>query len=227
LASADELKAQAAEHALRLVRPGMVLGLGTGSTARHFIAGVGRLVSAGMPLAAVPTSAASAEQARALGIELLDELPGPIDLAVDGADEVDARLDLIKGRGGALFREKVVAAATRRFVVICDESKLVERLGVGVLPVEVSPFLWRETARRLEGLGASWELRRGSAGPFLTDNGNLVLDLALPGGIPDPPALAARIRAVVGVIEHGLFLGLASAAILAGPAGVRVMGSLD
>jgi ribose 5-phosphate isomerase A len=227
LASADELKAQAAEHALRLVRPGMVLGLGTGSTARHFIAGVGRLVAAGTPLAGVPTSAASAEQARALGIELLDELPGPIDLAVDGADEVDARLDLVKGRGGALFREKVVAAAARRFVVICEESKLVERLGVGVLPVEVSPFLWRETARRLAALGAGWQLRGGEAAPFFTDNGNLVLDLTLPGGIPDPPALAARIRAVVGVVEHGLFLGLASAAILAGPGGVRVMGSLD
>ena len=225
-APAEDLKAAAAAHAVELVRPGMLLGLGTGSTARHFIDGVGRLVADGMELAAVATSRASEEQARALGIRLLDQLERPLDLAVDGADEVDASLNLIKGRGGALFREKVVAAAARRFVVVVDSFKLVDRLGVGVLPVEVLPFLWRTTAARLAALGAAWQLRGGLQDPFLTDNGNLVLDLTLEGGIAGPEELAAELRGVVGVVEHGLFLGLATGCIAAGPEGIRELGEL-
>lgn len=205
----------------------MTLGLGTGSTARHFIEGLGALVAAGMTVRAVATSGASAEQARALGISVIDDLDGPIDLAVDGADEVDPGLNLIKGRGGALFREKVVAAAANRFVVVADESKLVEQLGVGVLPVEVLPFLWRTTARRLAELGYGWTLRGGEGRPFVTDNGNLIIDLSTPGGISEPELLGAELGGVVGVVEHGLFLGLTTACIVARASGVEVIGSLD
>ena len=134
MATEDELKRAAAERALELVRPGMLVGLGTGTTARHFIAGVGRLVADGMQVSCLATSRASETQARALGIPLVAELDRPIDLAVDGADEVDSELRLIKGRGGAFFREKLVAEASSRFVVVAEESKLVPRLGAGVLP---------------------------------------------------------------------------------------------
>lgn len=225
--AAEDLKAAAAARAVELVRPGMLLGLGTGSTARHFIAGVGALVAGGMDVAAVASSRASEEQARALGIRVLDEIDRPVDLAVDGADEVDPALNLIKGKGGALFREKVVAAAALAFVVVVDETKLVERLGAGELPVEVLPFLWRTTAARLAALGCSWTLRGGEAAPFVTDNGNLMLDLLFADGIAEPEELAAEIRAIVGVVEHGLFLGLAGACLVAGQEGVRVLGSLD
>src|SRR6266566_7917207 len=155
---ADEQKQAAAEKALELVQDGMLLGLGSGSTSRYFTEGVGRLVSEGMKVRGVPTSRATAELAAQMGIPIVTELVGPIDLAVDGADEVDPSLNLIKGRGGALFREKLVAAAAKRFVVVVDESKLVKQLGVGVLPVEVLPFLWRKTAERLIALGASLTL---------------------------------------------------------------------
>src|SRR2546422_4610992 len=150
----DELKRAAAEKALELVQDGMLVGLGSGSTARYFTEGVGRLVSEGMKVRGVPTSRATAELAALVGIPILTELVGPIDLAVDGADEVDPELNLIKGRGGALFREKLVAAAAKRFVVVVDASKAVPKLGVGVLPVEVLPFLWRSTAGGRASLGA-------------------------------------------------------------------------
>lgn len=224
---ADGLKRAAARRALELVRPGMLLGLGTGSTAWHFIEGLGSLVAQGVQVRAVATSRTSTEQARSRGIEVLDQADRPIDLAVDGADEVDPGLRLIKGRGGALFREKVVAAAARRFVVVVDETKLVDRLGAGVLPVEILPFLWRTTARAISGLGVSWDLRGGETKPFVTDNGNLILDLRIDGGIADPELLGAELSAVVGVVEHGLFLNLCTACIVARPSGVEVMGSLD
>ena len=205
-----------------MVRPGMLLGIGTGSTARHFIAGL-----AGRDVVAVATSRASADQARALGVAVTDQPDRPLDLAVDGADEVDPALSLVKGRGGALFREKLVALAARRFIVIADESKLVDRLAVGVVPVEVLGFLWRSTARRLEGLGCSWVLRGGEEAPFVTDNGNLVLDLTFPGGVRNPSALAHALKETTGVCEHGLFVNLATAVILAGPTSTRVLGDLD
>ncbi|HEX6488499.1 MAG TPA: ribose-5-phosphate isomerase RpiA [Candidatus Dormibacteraeota bacterium] len=230
MATEDELKKAAAERAVQLVRPGMVVGLGTGTTTRHFIAGVGRLVADGMQLTAVPTSRASETQARALGISLVDELDREIDLTVDGADEIDAELRLIKGRGGALFREKLVAEASQQFVVVAEESKLVDRLGAGAppvaLPVEVLPFLWRRTADRLAGLGARWVLRGAEDAPYLTDNGNVVLDCTFDGGIPDPEGLGRELKLITGVVEHGLFAGLTSAAIVAGPGGVRVLGSI-
>jgi len=222
LAERDGFKQAAAGRALELVEPGMVLGLGSGTTARFFIQGL-----RGMRVAAVATSRASAELARAAGVEVLDDPHVPIDLAVDGADEIDAELRLVKGRGGALFREKMVAMAARRFVVVADSSKLVDRLGRTYVPVEVAPFLWRRTAERLAGLGASWSLRGGEEAPYVTDNGNLVLDLRYPGGIAEPDAAAAALKAVTGVLEHGLFLGLARAAFVAGATGVQVLGSPD
>jgi len=222
LAERDGFKQAAAGRALELVERGMVLGLGSGTTARFFIQGL-----RGMRVAAVATSRASAELARAAGVEVLDDPHVPIDLAVDGADEIDAELRLVKGRGGALFREKMVAMAARRFVVVADSSKLVDRLGRTYVPVEVAPFLWRRTAERLAGLGASWSLRGGEEAPYVTDNGNLVLDLRYPGGIAEPDAAAAALKAVTGVLEHGLFLGLARAAFVAGATGVQVLGSPD
>lgn len=221
---ADELKQAAAEKALELVQDGMLLGLGTGSTARYFTEGVGRLVAGGMKIRAVPTSRATAELAASLGIPIVTELVGQIDLAVDGADEVDPALSLIKGRGGALFREKLVAAAAKRFVVVVDESKLVKELGAGVLPVEVLPFLWRSTAERVAGLGVSLVVRGGEETPYVTDNGNLILDLTVPGGIKDPAGLGTALKNIAGVVEHGLFVGMTDTVIVAGPEGPRAIG---
>ena len=223
----DSFKRAAAEQALELVRDGMLLGLGSGSTVRFFTEGVGRLVESGMKLRGVPTSRATAALAASVGVPVVTELVGTIDLAVDGADEVDGNLSLIKGRGGALFREKLVAAASKRFVVIVDESKLVERLGAGVLPVEVLPFLWRSTAERLASLCASLTLRGGEEEPFVTDNGNLVLDLAFDRGIADPTPLGIDLKATIGVVEHGLFVGMTDTCIVAGPGGPRVLGRLS
>jgi ribose 5-phosphate isomerase A len=226
LPAEDEYKRAAAEAALELVRPGMLLGLGTGTTVRHFIGGIGRLVAGGMDLRALATSRASETQARALGIPLLEEVLRPVDLTVDGADEIDGSLRLIKGRGGALFREKLVAEASERFVVVAEATKLVQRLGAGVLPVEVLPFLWRRTAARLEALGGAWTLRGGEEAPYLTDNGNVVLDLMFEGGVAEPEALGRELKLTTGVVEHGLFCGLTSGVILAGPAGTRTLGSV-
>jgi ribose 5-phosphate isomerase A len=218
----DDLKRAAARRALELVVPGTAIGIGTGTTARYFIKGL-----AGLRVAAVATSLASAELARAAGVELLDDLDGPLDLAVDGADEIDPALRLVKGAGGALFREKMVAMAARRFVVIGDDSKLVDRLGRTYVPVEVAPFLWRRTAERLGALGAGWVLRGGEASPYHTDNGNLVVDLTFPHGLADATRTAAELKAVTGVLEHGVFVGLVHGAIIASPSGLQVLGSLD
>ena len=223
----DELKQAAAEKALELVHDGMLLGLGSGSTARHFTQGLGRLVEEGMKVRAVPTSRDTAELAAGLGIPIVTELIGQIDLAVDGADEVDPALNLIKGRGGALFREKVVAAASKRFVVVVDESKLVKQLGVGVLPVEVLPFLWRSTAERLAALGVSLVVRGGEETPYITDNGNLILDVTVEGGIADAKQLANDLKLMTGVVEHGLFLGMTDTVIVAGPEGPKAIGRLS
>lgn len=201
----------------------MVLGLGTGTTARFFIEGLGRRVAEGLRVSVLPTSLASGALARAAGIGVVERIDRPLDLAVDGADEVDPNLNLIKGHGGALFREKLVAAAARRFVVIADESKLVERLGQTYVPVEVLPFLWEMTARRLGALGAEWEVRGGTSTPYLTDNGNLIVDLRFGGGVADPERTAAALKAMVGVLEHGLFVGLASSCVVSGHDGVRVL----
>ena len=220
----DAHKRAAADKAVELVRDGMLLGLGSGSTARFFTEGVGRLVADGMKIMAVPTSRATAELAAENGIPIVTELVGQIDLAVDGADEVDQALNLIKGRGGALFREKLVASAAKRFVVVVDETKIVKQLGVGVLPVEVLPFLWRGTAERLATLATSLTVRGGEETPYITDNGNLILDLMIEGGITDAPALAAALKATTGVVEHGLFIGMTDTCIAAGPDGPLMVG---
>jgi ribose 5-phosphate isomerase A len=161
--------------------------------------------------------------AQEAGIEVVEDIDRPVDLAIDGADEIDPSLNLVKGHGGALFREKLVALAARRFLVIADDSKLVARLGQSYVPVEVLPFLWRRTGERLLALGDRLELRGGEGTPYRTDNGNLILDLTFEGGLPDPERAAAEIKSISGVLEHGLFLGMASACLVAGPQGVRVL----
>ncbi|HSO93463.1 MAG TPA: ribose-5-phosphate isomerase RpiA [Candidatus Dormibacteraeota bacterium] len=221
--SVEGQKRAAAERALKLVRTGMVIGLGTGSTARYFIEGLGEKVRQGFDLSAVVTSADSRRRAEACGIRLAERVDRPIDLTVDGADEISPSIDCIKGRGGALLREKIVAHSSRRFVLIADESKLVERLGRGPVPVEVLGFLWESTGAEIAALGGRPELRMAADGPFRTDNGNLVLDVRFPAVDPD---LGSRLHAIPGVIEHGLFFSMAQAAIVAGVDGLRVLGEL-
>jgi len=223
----EDLKRAAAEKALELVQDGMLLGLGSGSTVRYFTEGVGRLVAGGMKVRGVPTSRATAELAAEHGIPIVTELVGSIDLAVDGADEVDSNLNLIKGRGGALFREKLVAAAAKRFIVVVDESKVVKQLGAGVLPVEVLPFLWRTTAERLTALGVSLVLRGGEETPYVTDNGNLILDVSVPDGISQPEGLDRELKLVTGVVEHGLFVGMTDTVIVSDEDGPRMIGRLS
>jgi ribose 5-phosphate isomerase A len=227
--SLEALKREAAARALTLVADGMRLGLGTGSTARHFVDLLGERVAAGLRVVGVPTSEATRAQAAALGIPLstLDETPG-LDLAVDGADEIDPQLRLIKGGGAAHLREKIVALAARRFVVIADETKRVETLGRFPLPLEVVPFGASATLRLVERALAdsgcagtlAWRTRDGR--PVLTDQGNLVLDAAL-GRIPDPEGLADRLDRITGLVEHGLFIGMADTAFLATPRGVETL----
>jgi len=221
---ADDLKQAAAQKALELVQDGMLVGLGSGSTAQFFTEGLGRMVGEGMKVRGVPTSRATAELAASLGIPIVTELIGQIDLAVDGADEVDPALNLIKGRGGALSREKLVAAVSKRFVVVVDESKLVKQLGVGVLPVEVLPFLWRSTAERMAALGVSLVVRGGEETPYVTDNGNLILDVSVEGGIENAEELGFELKKITGVVEHGLFIGLTDTVIVGGPEGPKAIG---
>ena len=216
-------KRAAAERAVELVRPGMIVGLGTGSTARYFIEGLGRSVRAGRTVQAVVTSDESRRLAQAAGIPITDRVDGGLDLAVDGADEIDAAVNCIKGRGGALLREKIVAHASRRFVLVADESKLVGRLGRGPIPIEILPFLWEATSRSVESLGGRPELRLAAAEPYRTDNGNLVLDTSF--GVVDA-GLGLALKGIPGVIEHGLFFGMAKAAIIGSATGIRVMGEL-
>jgi ribose 5-phosphate isomerase A len=231
--SAEDLKRRAAAKALDLVSPGMRLGLGTGSTAAHFVDLLGQRVAAGLKVICVPTSERTRGHAKSLNIPLaeFDDLP-TLDLTVDGTDEFDPQLRLIKGGGGALLREKIVAAASRRMVVITDASKEVQTLGKFPLPVEVNQFGLEATRRLIEreSLAAGCEgpltLRRGADGqPYVTDGGHYILDGAF-GVIPAPEDLAARLNAIPGVVEHGLFIGYASAVISAAADGVVIYGSL-
>ena len=223
-------KRAAAARAIEFVRPGMRLGLGTGSTAKHFVDLLAERVRGGLDVVAVPTSEATRAQAERLGIALttLDEAP-QLDLTIDGADEIAPDLTLIKGGGGALLREKIVAAASARMVVIADESKWVKTLGRFPLPVEVMPFGLAATRRAVEAAAAAsgcpgpTKLRQGKDGhAFVTDGGHWILDASLER-IPDAKALADRLSNIPGVVEHGLFIGLAQAVILAGPTGARVI----
>lgn len=232
--SPDDLKKLAAARALELVRPGMRLGLGTGSTAKHFVDLLGARVAAGLDVICVATSEATQAQAQGLNIPIstLDETP-ELDLTVDGADEIDPVLRLIKGGGAALLREKIVAAASKRMVVIADDSKLVVELGRFPLPIEVVPFGLEATRRAVEAAiarcEASGELslrKRPDGGTLLTDGGHYILDAHL-HRIAKPELLAKALNAVPGVVEHGLFLGLASCAILAGGEGLRILGTVE
>jgi ribose 5-phosphate isomerase A len=210
MTDAGSAKAAAAERAAAEIDDGMIVGLGTGSTAALAVAALGRRVRAGLRIAGVPTSEATAELARAHAIPLVPLDAGTvIDVTIDGADEVDrATRAMIKGRGGALLREKIVACASRRLVIVIDPSKWVDRLGAVPVPVEVVPFGWGATAAHLRALGTAPELRAAGAGPFVTDGGHYILDCRF-GAIADAAALAARLDGVVGVVEHGLFVGFA------------------
>lgn len=228
----DELKRRAAEKAAETeLRSGMKLGLGTGSTAKHFVDIVGERIRAGERYLCVPTSEATRAQAESLGIPLttLEEI-GEIDLTVDGADEFDPALNLVKGAGGALLREKMVASNSKRMIVIADASKQVARLGAFPLSVEVVRFAHPASARAIvkafaaEGITATPRLRLAKDGtPYVTDNGNFIYDCAN-DGIAEPRKLAARLDGVPGVVEHGLFVGLCFAVYLASQEGVAVLG---
>ena len=225
-----QMKREAARRALDHVEDGMIVGLGTGSTAEQFVELLAEKVRKGLRITGVPTSEATLKLALSLGIPMatIDEEP-EIDLTVDGADELDRHLRLIKGGGGALLREKIVASGSARVVIIADQSKLVETLGAFPLPVEVVQYGLEVTRSMIEDiadeLGLEGPVKQRLAGdgrPFVTDGGNFILDCAF-GEIPDPEALAELLPFTPGVIDHGLFIGLADEAIIAGESGVRVI----
>src|SRR5947209_13586381 len=238
----DQLKRQAAARALEDVRDGMQLGLGTGSTAKHFVELLGARVRAGLKVICVPTSETTRADAMRCGVPLttLDEIDH-LDITIDGADEIDPALNLIKGGGGALLREKIVAAASDRMIVIADETKWVPTLGRFPLPIEVIPFGLGATRRAIEkafaqcGVSGQMAVRKAKNGAkdrakggaedghvFVTDGGHWIVDAQL-GLIADPAHLATALSAIPGVVEHGLFIGLASSAVLAGGEGIRVI----
>lgn len=224
----DTLKRQAAERAVELIEPGMKLGLGTGSTARYVLEAIAARRDQGEldGIVGVPTSETTRAGAQALGIPLatLEEEPR-LDMTLDGADEVDPRLDLIKGLGGALLWEKIVAAASEQLVIVVDESKRVDRLGTrSPLPVEVVPFGWRTLLAPIRAAGAAVELRHDEDGTvFVTDGGHFILDCEFPGGIADPESTERRLHALPGVVETGLFLDMARTVVVGTAAGVEVL----
>ena len=220
-----KLKQEAAEFAVKFVRSGMIVGLGTGSTAIFATRKIAELLRTGglNDIVGFATSKATQDEAEHLGIPMMDaSLPHKIDVTIDGADEVDPQFNLIKGGGGALFHEKVVAQASTREIIVVDESKLSDRLGKHfALPVEVSPFGWQSQMRFLESLGCSGTIRKNKDGSqFVTDSGNMIVDCHL-GPIADVNELAAKLSERAGIIEHGLFIGIASDVIVAGENGVR------
>ncbi len=224
----ERWKKEAAEAAVELVRPGMILGLGHGSTARYALRKIAELLRAGKlwDIKGVPCSKKVEEEAKALGIPLttLEDYP-ELDLTIDGADEIDPKLNVIKGGGGAMLREKIVAQATKLEVIVADETKLSPRLGTkAAVPVEVLPFGWRTQLRFLQSLGAKAGLRVNPDGsPFLTDQGNYVLDCFF-GPIEDLEGLARELGLRAGILGHGLFLGLVDEVFVAGPSGLRRLG---
>ncbi|MGQ3675518.1 ribose-5-phosphate isomerase RpiA [Xanthobacter sp. TB0139] len=230
MAPAEDFKRLAAARALEYVKDGMRLGLGTGSTARHFVDLLAEKVHGGLNVVGVPTSEQTLAQAVELGVPIatLDEL-GELDLCVDGADEIGPGLALVKGGGGALLREKIVARAAKEMIVIADDTKKVDVLGCFPLPIEVVDFGVKSIAHNLKqaiaaaGCAGELTMRRDADGhPFVTDQQHLILDAHL-GAIPDPARLATAVAEVPGVVEHGLFIGMARRAILAGPSGVVVL----
>jgi ribose 5-phosphate isomerase A len=227
LNESERLKRAAAERAVEFVESGMRLGLGTGSTARHVVDVLGARLRDGSlrDVVGVPTSLATSEHASSVGIPLatLDDSPR-LDLTIDGADEVDPGLDLIKGLGGALLWEKIVASASERLIIVVDESKLVGRLGEKApVPVEVAPFGWTTHLAYVEPFGTRAELRRGGDGkPFVTDGGHYIIDCRFAGGLTDARRFEEALARRVGVVESGLFLGMASAVVIAGAGGVSI-----
>lgn len=227
--SQDELKIAAARTALSHVEDGMRIGIGTGSTAEAFIHLLAEKVGDGFTITGVPTSERSARLCLELGVPLatLDECP-ELDVAIDGADEIDAHLNLTKGGGGALLREKIVAHASAKFIVIADESKLVEHLGAFPLPIEVNPFGLEATRRRIEKAYAELRysgelrLRMRDGVPYETDGGHYILDASF-GHISEPKALSDALHAIPGVVEHGMFIGMTSMAIVAAKDGIRTL----
>lgn len=222
----DQLKKAAAESAVALVTDGMIVGLGTGSTATLAVSELGRRVSQGLRIVGIPTSERTAAQARALGIPLstLAEKPD-VDITIDGADEVEeGSLNLVKGRGGALLREKIVASASKRLVIIVDNHKLVTRLGTkDPVPLELVPFGWQSTVLHLAKLGAKPTMRRNPDGElFHSDGGNYIADCTFERSVSGPE-LAKELDHVVGLVEHGLFIGMTSEVHLAGTNGVRIL----
>ena len=218
----DELKRQAAIKAVDYVRDGMVVGLGTGSTARHVIVALGERVKKGLRIKGVPTSQETARLARKAKISLLqNDDVWPIDVAIDGADQVDPQFNLVKGGGGALLKEKIVAAAAQRFIIVVDHTKCVPVLGGSFpLPVEVMPFGWRNTARQIDALGGKAELRKRNGKVFITEARHYILDVHFPR-INDPAALEAALNRIPGVLENGLFVARTSVLIVGTPAGVE------
>ena len=213
--AAEDEKRLAGEAAVEFVEDGMVVGLGTGSTVRYFIERLGAMTAEGLKVTGVPTSMQTERLALKAGISL-DTLEGHprLDLAVDGADEVDHELNLIKGMGGALFREKIVAKAAKRFIVVVDSSKLVSRLGERTpVPVEVHVFGWKATVGWLGSLGCTPLLRKSGSAPYITDNGNFIVDCKF-GPISDPPALEGRINNLPGVVQNGIFTDMADIVIV-------------
>lgn len=222
----DSWKHSAGVAAAQLIEDGMVIGLGSGSTANHLTYALAQRLQTGLRIVgAVPTSNATEELASNLGIPLttLDVHP-QLDLVIDGADEIDSQLNLIKGGGGALLREKIVASTARRFVIVGDITKLVPILGKNfALPVEIVPIALIPVQRRLEALGITIQVRKLGNQVYITDNSNMIVDCTFPHGITDPLAIHTRIKSIVGVVETGLFLGMAEQAIIGGPEGVKVL----
>lgn len=231
MSTQDHLKHEAAARALEFVSDGMKLGLGSGTTSEAFIELLGARVRGGLNVVGVPTSEYIAQKARALGIALasLNDV-APLDLDIDGADEVDPDLNLIKGGGGALMREKIVAVSSKRMIVIVDGSKIVSRLGAFPLPVEVLEFGHATTAAHLSAKiaelgypGVPVSLRRKNDAVFRTDNGNVIYDCAF-GSIADPAALSMALSCLTGVVDHGLYVGVASTVVVARQSGIEIIG---
>ncbi|EEF35755.1 probable ribose-5-phosphate isomerase 2 [Ricinus communis] len=239
LLSQDELKKIAAYKAVEFVQSGMVLGLGTGSTAKHAVDRIADLLHQGKltNIVGIPTSKKTQKQALSLGIPLSDLDSHPVvDLAIDGADEVDSHLNLVKGRGGSLLREKMIESACKKFIVIVDETKLVPHIGAngGAMPVEVVPFCWKFTQEKLQSLfdyaGCVAKLRTDNGGkeePFVTDNGNYIVDLFFKKEIGDLEVASDKILRLAGVVEHGMFLDMATTVIVAGELGITIKNKFD
>ena len=207
-------KQNAARSAVDQIEDGMLVGLGTGSTAAFAISYLGEKVRSGLTISAIPTSEASKKQAQSEGIPLIDfETSSSIDICIDGADEIDSELNMIKGGGGALLREKIVASSAKRYLIIIDSSKQVETLGTFPLPVEVIPFGWQVVSRKLKEMNASPELRKSGSQPFVTDEGNYILDCRF-NSIPEVEQLEAELNRIPGVVENGLFVAMCDQMIM-------------